>query len=145
MALLAALYEPFRELAERNPNLWLGPPGAPALAAGKTPVCLRDEAPDAVTLNGVPLPHNVVMELRKLGVPLAFYTAGELRDAVNACAVDCTLVDDEDGVSFQDKLVLSDHERAERPRITAFRHFGVAGFTARIDAERGASSFTANI
>lgn len=70
-----------------------------------------------VTINGVPLPHGVIIELRKLGLPLAWYTHGQLQEAVEACAVDCQLIDDPDGMNLRDQMKLTDDEkRKNTPR-----------------------------
>lgn len=66
-----------------------------------------------VEINGVPLPHAVIIELRKLGIPLSYYTHGQLQEAVEACAVDCNLIDDPNGGNFQDKLHLTADEIEE--------------------------------
>src|SRR5438105_4457945 len=92
-------------------------------------ICLPDNEPDkkmgetsqpslhvvegAVIVNGVALPQVVVDQLRQLGIALSWYSEGELEDAVEACAFDCQLIDDDDGVDFEDKLHYSEHKREE--------------------------------
>lgn len=68
----------------------------------------------AAVINGVALPLRVIQELKRLGVPLAWYTHGELAQAVDACAFDAQLIDDPDGVNFRDKMVLTDREKEEQ-------------------------------
>lgn len=66
----------------------------------------------SIEINGVTLPHHVVMELRELGMPLLWYSRGELTDAVEACAYDRSLIANENGVHFHDKL------KHEEPQIS---------------------------
>lgn len=75
----------------------------------------RSRAADtgAIIVNGVEIPRNVAEQLRRLGLPLSWYNQGELEDAVEACAYDCTLVDDAAGTDFRDMLHLSDDERKD--------------------------------
>lgn len=67
-------------------------------------------------INGVQLPDSVIEELRKLGVPLYWYSRSELEDAVQACAYDRHLVDDEHGITFRDKLSLTYEEKIAMER-----------------------------
>lgn len=74
------------------------------------------------TVNGVYLPQNVIDQLKQLGISLAWYTQTELEDAVEACAVDGVLIDDNKGIHFRDKLQMSEQmyedefgERHESP------------------------------
>ena len=62
-------------------------------------------------LNGVPLPENVVRELKRLGRALESFTAGELHSAVRACEMDGNLIDDPNGMSFLDQLELTAAEK----------------------------------
>ncbi len=62
-------------------------------------------------IKGVELPSHVTDELRRQGIPLGWYNAGELQDAVLACAYDRTLIDDSNGIHFRDQLSLSDREK----------------------------------
>lgn len=55
-------------------------------------------------IKGVALPQNVIDQLRMLGISLDWYTPGELEDAVEACAFDSILIDDDEGVDFHDML-----------------------------------------
>src|SRR5690606_28116906 len=55
-----------------------------------------------------------VTQLRRLGLPLEWYTAGELKDAVQACSADATLIDDPEGGHFRDRLHLTPEERNTR-------------------------------
>lgn len=64
-----------------------------------------------VDFKGVRLPDNVMRELVRLGGLLETYTIGQLQKAVNACAMDGKLVDDEHGVNFDDKLELTKEEQ----------------------------------
>lgn len=73
-------------------------------------------ADNQVIINGVPLPDNVVEELRILGLPLFSYNRGELEDAVIACHYDSKLIDDKAGENFRDKLTLTNEERILRSR-----------------------------
>lgn len=105
-----------------------------------------DIAPGAVVINGIALPQTVIDQLRLLGLPLSWYNAGELRDAVDACAIDCTLIDDDEGIGFEDKLHLSDDERAARAaraadglRITELAAFGVVRDTQEALSDKLAS------
>ena len=67
-----------------------------------------------VVVGGVVLPRIVAEQLRQLGVNFNAYSHGELTSAVEGCAVDCRLVDDEDGVNFVDRLRLTPEEREAR-------------------------------
>ncbi len=67
-----------------------------------------------ITVGAVALPRLVAEQLRRLGVPLAAYSHGELQDAVEGCAVDCNLLDDDEGVNFTDRLRLTPFEREAR-------------------------------
>lgn len=62
-------------------------------------------------INGVDLPQQVIEELRKLGIALSWYNAGELHDAINATHFDGQLVDDHHGVNFRDKLHHTEEEK----------------------------------
>lgn len=62
-------------------------------------------------VNGVTLPRNVVIELKRLGRALEWYNSGELESAVKACAVDMRLIDDHEGINFMDQLELTDSEK----------------------------------
>ena len=73
--------------------------------------------PGAAVINGVVLPQRVLEELRRLGTALSWYSAGELEDAVEACAVDGQLIDDPMGMNFRDRLSLSEAEKAKRENI----------------------------
>lgn len=73
---------------------------------------VRSKDPNEV--HGIVLPQNVINQLRLLGIPVEWYTAGELQDAVIACSSDATLVDDHEGTSLRDKLRLDESEKEER-------------------------------
>ncbi len=62
-------------------------------------------------VNGVALPMQVIEELRKLGIALSWYNAGELRDAVEATHYDSQLIDDHNGVHFRDMLHHTEDEK----------------------------------
>lgn len=62
---------------------------------------------------GLRLPLHVREELRKLGLPLAAYTRGELEAILAACAFDARLVDDPNGINLWDKLTLTEREKME--------------------------------
>lgn len=62
-------------------------------------------------INGVALPQQVIEELRKLGIALSWYNAGELRDAIEATHFDSQLVDDHNGVNFRDRLRHTEEEK----------------------------------
>lgn len=64
----------------------------------------------SITVNGVRLPMRVAQELRMLGMTLAWYSAGELEDAVEACSIDSQLIDDPGGGDFRDRLTLTPDE-----------------------------------
>lgn len=70
---------------------------------------------NGVVINGVALPDRVVAELKRLGITLSWYSAGELENAVQACAFDAQLIDDPNGDDFLDKLVLTQDEQQDAP------------------------------
>ena len=76
---------------------------------------------DSAVINGVELPAHVIWELRKQGIPLSWYNAGELKDAVIACSYDHKLIDDPEGIGFRDKLVETAEERLKKARKAAMR------------------------
>ena len=80
----------------------------------------------AETVNGVELPRNVVLELQKLGLSLSWYTKDQLERSVLACAVDNKLVDDPQGVNFDDKLELTNEEISFRERLEKERENAVS-------------------
>lgn len=91
-----------------------------------------------IVVNGITLSEVTVRQLRQLGLPLDWYTSDELEDAVKACAVDATLVDDPHGHTFQDKLSLEAHEKDEHHDIPTLHGFHkdeyehiMAGFRSR--------------
>ncbi len=67
-------------------------------------------------VHGISLPPSLQIELRMLGYPLLAYTRGELEDAVNASAVDRTLVENPDAMNFRDKLRPRSRRRQEPPK-----------------------------
>lgn len=99
----------------------------------------------AIVINGVELPQLVADQLKMLGIPLAYYNAGQLKAAKDGCAFDCNLVDDGEGMTFDDMLTLTDEERTVRRavepiRVLAMDTFGVVDygghFTSRLQMER---------
>lgn len=92
---------------------------SPWLAAASRDVFCDGE----LILNGVSLPQNVINELRRLGITLSWYSAGELQDAVIACSYDSNLIDDEAGCHFRDKLQLTDDERTKYASIRKYPYF----------------------
>lgn len=70
-------------------------------------------------ISGLVISEHVIKELRKLGIALNWYNIGELEDAIIACAVDMNLIDDDDGIDFRDKLLLSHRERLLKERRAA--------------------------
>jgi hypothetical protein len=78
---------------------------------------------NGAVVNGVFLPQHVIEELRRLGLPLGWYNAGELEDAVIACAFDETLIDDDEGANFHDMLSLTNEEKLAHDRKRKFRSF----------------------
>ena len=73
-----------------------------------------EELPDgSMVVNGVVLSPNVLYELRRLGIALFSYNAGELQTAVQACIIDRTLIDDPDGINFFDRTSLTPSESQE--------------------------------
>lgn len=66
-----------------------------------------------VTVNGVELPRDLVLQLQQLGVPLTSYTKGQLEEALQAYAMDGRLVEDHGATNFQDSLHLSSEEAAQ--------------------------------
>jgi hypothetical protein len=85
-----------------------------ALGTLKPPLMLHDETEimeGETVINGVALPQQVIEELRKLGIALSWYNAGELRDAIEATHFDGQLVDDHHGVNFRDKLHHTEEEK----------------------------------
>lgn len=120
-------------------------PAHPLPSTDPPPIATTAIKSGTVVINGVELPELVVMQLKMLGVPLANYNGSELKDAVNACAVDCTLIDDDDGLDFRDKLTLNDDEREGRStlgkvKVLSMENFGVSeyggAFTNRLRMER---------
>ena len=95
-------------LASRDyPISALGTLQPPYLCAGDEPYISEGEA----VINGVALSQQVIDELKKLGIALSWYNAGELQDAVNATRYDGQLVDDHNGVNFRDKLHHTEEEK----------------------------------
>ena len=95
-------------LASRDyPMSALGTLQPPYLCAGDEAYISEGEA----VINGVALPRQVIDELRKLGVALSWYNAGELHDAIQATHYDGQLIDDHDGVNFRDKLHHTEEEK----------------------------------
>lgn len=66
----------------------------------------------SIVVNGVVIPKLVADQLQKLGVSLSFYSEHELNAAIQACAIDCTLIDDNNATDFYDALELDEQERA---------------------------------
>ena len=60
----------------------------------------------SVTVNGVVVPKLVAEQLKNAGIAIAFLSAGQLEAAIQACAVDCKLIDDPNGTNFFDDLEL---------------------------------------
>lgn len=74
----------------------------------------------SVIVKGIRLPANVVIQLRTLGLPLDAYSPGELEEAIEAVEDAGVLIEDDEGVTFEDRLHLTEfekHERAERKEI----------------------------
>lgn len=67
----------------------------------------------AAVVNGVTLPQRVINELQRLGIALSWYSPGELRAAVEACAVSEKLIHDDEGVNFFDELVMTEEKQEE--------------------------------
>ncbi len=74
----------------------------------------RRFAAQPIIVNGVVLSQVAADQLRRLGLPLEWYTAGELEDAEQACAADATLIDDDEGHNFSDRLHLDYNEHPDR-------------------------------
>jgi hypothetical protein len=55
-------------------------------------------------INGVPIPDSVADELRELGIPLCWYTRGELMEAVLAYTNDGHVLDEQGALSQRDRL-----------------------------------------
>ena len=66
--------------------------------------------------NIINIPLNVLEELQRTGIPIGWYNHGELQDAILACSYDGTLIDDEEGETFRDRLVLTQEEKIQRER-----------------------------
>jgi hypothetical protein len=98
---------------------------------------IPDHRSGEVVINGVALPRRVADQLRLLGISLSWYSGSELADAVEACAYDSVLVDDVNGVNFNDKLTLTDREKQQfqvRPysfaeRVKDTRAKNLSGFS----------------
>lgn len=81
------------------------------LAAFVTQVNDGEENIDgSITISGVVIPKLVADQLKKLGTSLAFFNTGQLKAAIDGCAIDCTLIDDPNGDSFFDGLELDASE-----------------------------------
>jgi hypothetical protein len=76
----------------------------------------------AITVNGVSLSRSTAEQLRALGMPLEWYTAGELEDIELACSLDGNLIDDQFGDNLHDKLYLDADEKEAR------KHDSLHGF-----------------
>ncbi len=114
----------------------------PTLSLNCTPPPPIFHATDgSVEINGVTLPAHVAEELRRIGMPLAWYNRGELADAIEHCSYDRTLIDDEHGVHFRDQLHLDSDERIRKHRhrrkltVTAPEQPCKESFCERLDAE----------
>jgi hypothetical protein len=66
--------------------------------------------------NTTRIPDHVVEELNRLGIPIGWYSSGEIQDAILACNYDRKLIDDDEGETFKDKLILTHEEKLERER-----------------------------
>ena len=109
---------------ETSPGVWCDIVGSEAaFPSGRS---RRLECSDgSVIVNGVRLPAIVVHQLEALGMPLEAYSPGELEDAVVAIEDDGTLLEDDEGQTFEDRLHLSDEEkrlRAERREAYRLRN-----------------------
>jgi hypothetical protein len=69
---------------------------------------------DPLEINGIRMSQVAVTQLKRLGLPLEWYTADELEDAVIACNADANLIDDPHGHTFQDRLYLDPEEKRAR-------------------------------
>jgi hypothetical protein len=109
MPLFGAVCDRMDALFDRMDNAfgWASPPEEKRYISPYSPV------DSAATINGVELPQRVLDELKRLGIALANYNAGELQAAVRACAIDGQLIDDKNGANFFDQLELDDDEIAE--------------------------------
>lgn len=72
-------------------------------------------------INGVALSHQVIEELRQLGIALSWYSSGELQDAVAAVHHDGQLIDDPNGMHFRDKLHHSEEEK-DADNLSWYQH-----------------------
>jgi hypothetical protein len=91
-----------------------------------------------VVINGVVLPELVMHQLKRLGLPLHWYNHGELMEAVDACRVDCSLVDDDEGQNFHDRIQLSHMEvEARKERRAGPENCEVTGCSAAAVVETG--------
>jgi len=100
---------------------------------------------DSLIVKDIAIPKLVADQMSKLGIPLSWYTHGDITAAIQACALDCTLVEDYNSDSFLDSLELTDEERAEqgingdRPKyaFTACKYsVDERSFCERIENER---------
>lgn len=128
------------------------PPQEPCAASEIPNRCNSSVKPDisngTVIINGVELPPGVIDQLRALGLPLTFYPTFQLQEAVLAYEFDGVIVEDEEGLTFEDKLHLTAEEREKRAEsksqpactITAIHPIGwvnlVPNFLDRILSER---------
>lgn len=71
----------------------------------------------SVVIGGVVIPRLVAEEVRRLGMPLASYSAYDLELARQSCMVDCQLVDEPGGDNFYDMLELTDDEKNQQNRM----------------------------
>ncbi|NBX04187.1 MAG: hypothetical protein EBR02_09070 [Alphaproteobacteria bacterium] len=109
---------------------------AAAIASGRRLNC----SDGSVIVKGVRLSAMLVRQLEALGLALEAYSAGDLQDAIAAFSGDGNLIDDEEGITFHDKLHLTEDERRERAeRREAFRQRSAALYTHLFSDIRGAT------
>jgi len=66
---------------------------------------------EGIVVSGVELSPLVAEQLARLGLSLNAYTKWQLEAAQRACAFDCNLIDDPNGLDFEDQLELTDAEK----------------------------------
>ncbi len=67
-----------------------------------------------IVVDGLVVPQHVIIELKKNNLSVHNFNKGELEDIIKACAVDGNLVDDHEGGTLRDKMVLTESERRQQ-------------------------------
>ncbi len=70
--------------------------------------------PGDVIVDGMVVPQHVIFELKKNNLSVDNFSKGELEDIIIACSKDGALVDDHEGGTLRDKMLLTETERSRQ-------------------------------